>query len=436
MLEDLKKIKLEEISNKIDSLKNELNNLEEEVGKYSKFQILVTKKKEYNEKKSIVAKRKVEIDEEIAKLLEDKEKIEEATNILNLVDSFNDAVSLLQDNKIVPSLTLEDKESVEGILSFAGAKDVGTLDGVILVHKQKYFPDGNELKSVAEGNYSKQGVINVAGEEFKVSNKLSRNTVHFCANSEVESHFWGNWDDCKYAILIPLKDVYETGNIESMKPGDTFTEGGVKLNSNTWILVPKGEAKKVNNSLSNANVIEYEGDSVRGYANTLITLLGYQREQNDKDTWLNYNDANKFYDLSQKLGCKSERHCSNVSSVDEQIYTKLSVVTSLLDEVSKRPELLENDTFCQELVSSIVPIFPNNSNASFDFRITINEYLAKINNYFIDNNKNYYISDSIIQEFSQCNQNQPINKEETLQIVNDIVKNVRNGVSENKNMTR
>lgn len=71
-----------------------------------------------------------------------------------------------------------------------------------------------------------------------------RNTVHMAMNDEVSSHMYGSWEDCKYAILIPMSDI-QNSQIGYASCVDTFTKGSLKLSQNSWILCPIDEVEQM-----------------------------------------------------------------------------------------------------------------------------------------------------------------------------------------------
>lgn len=69
-------------------------------------------------------------------------------------------------------------------------------------------------------------------------------TLHFSLGGPVISHFNGNWDNKKYAILVPLKTLEP--QLVNIFAQDTFIVGDLKLPKEAILLVPTGEQPPVN----------------------------------------------------------------------------------------------------------------------------------------------------------------------------------------------
>lgn len=69
-------------------------------------------------------------------------------------------------------------------------------------------------------------------------------TLHFSLGGPVISHFNGNWDNRKYAILVPLKTLEP--QLVNIFAQDTFIVGDFKLPKEAILLVPTGEQPPIN----------------------------------------------------------------------------------------------------------------------------------------------------------------------------------------------
>lgn len=67
--------------------------------------------------------------------------------------------------------------------------------------------------------------------------KRERNTVHFAVNDEVASHEYGNWENSKYAVLIPFTDIPKE-KISKVKSVDTFTNRNCRNNGRFLDIMP------------------------------------------------------------------------------------------------------------------------------------------------------------------------------------------------------
>jgi hypothetical protein len=77
------------------------------------------------------------------------------------------------------------------------------------------------------------------GTLFSHSPIFFRDTVHFTLNGPVSSHVYGNWDNKKYAVLVPLDKLVETvgkGRISGLRPEDTWVLGDIELPENSLVI--------------------------------------------------------------------------------------------------------------------------------------------------------------------------------------------------------
>ncbi len=77
------------------------------------------------------------------------------------------------------------------------------IDRYILVHITNYQPKHDKIRTVVEKNVKEQKVIQKIG---LIEYPKTRDTTHFTVNGKVNTHGSGNWDERKYAVLVPLKD--------------------------------------------------------------------------------------------------------------------------------------------------------------------------------------------------------------------------------------
>ena len=219
--------------------------------------------------------------EQIRKIKGDDEKCEKTLGDYHL--TLQDAIKLLNDNNIPIVLTEEDKKAIIEIPR--EYKEKG-MESIVLVHKTDYIPHGSKIRSNREAK-AIAGTIDAKfndGSDYKIDVPSKRRTVHFSMNGEVRSHSYGNWDNKKYAIIIPFNDIPKE-NIASANPEDTWTKDSVRLTDNTWILCPKGEKEQIQEENPNINIIEYEGECVSGYVNSFVTNLGYRYEEVGVHSW-------------------------------------------------------------------------------------------------------------------------------------------------------
>ena len=99
------------------------------------------------------------------------------------------------------------------------------IDALMAVHLTNYFPQGGVLKPVGISIKLPVGSHEVY---------FPRETIHFALNGPVGSHMYGEWEGCKFAILIPLRLIFE--RIVVLSPQDTFLIGELKLPRGTEIV--------------------------------------------------------------------------------------------------------------------------------------------------------------------------------------------------------
>lgn len=318
MIEDLKRIKIEEIDKEIANLEKTMPVKKQ----YNWLERTITKKKEFTRSIDDYYIKKEEIEQKRQELESKKEKYLEAKVPAELDLTFENAIKLLKDKEIDPVLTEADLTD-----SYVFTKpNVDNLDGLILVHKSGHVPTDSRIHSTKEAKIKKTLKYTIGEKEVETNYNMSRNTVHFSVNGEVHSHENGNWDDKKYAVLIPFKDIPKQ-DILSAAPEDTYILGGVNLTPNSWILVPKGEREEVQKNNPQVNILEYEGRSVSGYANQLIKNLGYNCKSISKNGWINTNRHEKKDRYGHVLDGST---LGNSFESEETMYTKLIAKEGLI----------------------------------------------------------------------------------------------------------
>lgn len=200
---------------------------------------------------------------------------------------------LVKEGKIV--LTEEDKTVLYN------PSDFKSINELCLVHKCDYMPFNNEIKSALSSGGESIRSFKIGSESYEYKHKEQRNTVHFAVNGEVGSHDLGNWDVRRYAIVVPFECL--VNNLVSACSCDSFVRDKALLNEKCYILCPKEEAEKIRNNNNLVNVIPYDGNNVSGFANAVVSFLGYKCEKISNHGWVDddqylYNDLMRKQDLS------------------------------------------------------------------------------------------------------------------------------------------
>lgn len=250
------------------------------------------------------------------------------------LDDYNltvqEAIKLLKSNNIPVILTEADKHIIDRPREY---EEKG-LNSLILVHKTRYMPNGSVIKSPKDVEAKTQAETTIEGKKYDYAFKRARNTVHFAVNGEVSSHELGEWDDCKYAILIPFVDIPKE-QIMSAAAMDTYTYGSVKLTPDTWILCPKGEIEEISKKNSGVQVLEYEGENVQGYANAFISTLGYRVEEIGKWSLGDDTSQSQYFELISREGLKWVTHYNSRESKIETNRESINVAIEILKKVKE-----------------------------------------------------------------------------------------------------
>ena len=301
MLEEIKKIKLEELNKekvkydeKRDAIKQRLNEIRDNLWQlqgeqsrgltvrddFSFIEKWIFRRKEYKKFKEqserfyklpiLIDKVKSQLDEENKRVEQELEasgiyaKLNEINQSINSLKNAKtlfeigitpiDAIKLLENNGIQPVLSESDKNV------FVHPIDYSSKSSLIGVHKTKYAPTANMIKSAKDSNVEYKKNVTLNGVEYEYSYKSARDTVHMAMNDEVSSHMFGSWDNCKYAILIPFDDI-PNEKIGRVAPMDTFTRGSIELSENSWILCPKNEVERLKIFNPKVHVLGYEGEN-------------------------------------------------------------------------------------------------------------------------------------------------------------------------------
>lgn len=250
------------------------------------------------------------------------------------LDDYNltvqEAIKLLKSNNIPVILTEADKHIIDRPREY---EEKG-LDSLILVHKTRYIPNGSVIKSPKDAEAKEQAETTIEGKKYDYAYKRARNTVHFAVNGEVLSHGLGGWDDCKYAILIPFTDIPKE-QIMNAAPMDTYTYGSVKLTPDTWILCPKGEIEEISKKNPGVQVLEYDGESVHGFADSFISTLGYRTEGIGEMKWKDDISNTQCTGLLLREGFKVSLHRGTRESNTEGDREGINIAIEILKKVKE-----------------------------------------------------------------------------------------------------
>ena len=231
-------------------------------------------------------------------------------------------------------LTKEDVEKYSIDRDENKKKSIDGMKDLVLVHLTDYIPKNGVINSTKDsGAYS---VEDFAGVSYKVPSQ--RDTVHFAVNGAVEPNNGGNWDNCKYAIIIPF-DKVDKSKFKGGTTSDLYTKGSVSIPEGAYLLCPETEREKLQDELGNKiEVIGFEGDKAKAYSNAFIQKLGYKQKgigdfgwglaREDKDEAV---AENIFSENSFSVGVA---HTFTMDSLEELMYADI-IRTSKVAKIMK-----------------------------------------------------------------------------------------------------
>lgn len=391
MIEEVKKILVEDLQlkydmfdkelkekmNVIDSLKSELWSLEEKtqypvvIKHFSFIQRVLTKRNEYknykteeeqynhDSKKAEEIRAKISILEKELKELKLNEKVQNAQSRLDEAKSAKiikelgldvfSAIKLLNSRGIPIVLTEADKVVTEV------ETDYSSKSTLIGVHKTRFAPVGSIIKTAKDAKAMKKQTITINNQEFEYEFMSERDTVHMAMNDEVSSHMFGSWEDCEYAVLIPMADI-PNEKIGYTSSVDTFTKGSLTLSQNSWILCPLNQVEKIKSDNPDVHVIGYEGKSVLGYSKPFLTTLGYRGENVSMWSWTDDKSARKFADLMEKENLPMGAHSYTYFAEDEEILTDINATVSICKTI-KDNGLLKSEEDIDNISGQLIDDF-------------------------------------------------------------------------------
>ena len=370
-LEDVER-KLSELNNKLLSTTEKINDYHEmrrakkRLKLYSFFEKNVTKRNEYHKDRvkekqfdeneyEELSKSLPYMEEQIKQLEIKKEELikkkesiydikaclevlKKAKTIKDLNISFEEIITLLKKEGISFTLGEEDKMTPNN------SSDLYDDSNLLLVHKTRYIPRENVVRSGYLNGGMRKVIVNLPGQDFSFEYPYARNTIHFCINGEVKSHLSGYFDKRRYAVIIPYK-LLEKKNLKALREEDTYFDGTVDI-SGGYILCPKNEVKKISEENPNAIVVGYEGECVDGYAEAFIRILGY--ESNDIDPLMG---AEPKYVLSRE-GAGWCAHGNSPEYIRDETLQRYYEIIGFIEEIISYQKN-NNDCDLRELLYSI-----------------------------------------------------------------------------------
>lgn len=200
---------------------------------------------------------------------------------------------------------------------------------LIMVHKTNFLPVNGVMYSARDTGAKTFATFTLNGKNHQIEYLVGNDTLHFALNGPVGDHMLGNWNDKKYAILIPYNEV-EKSNLLRLAPEDTFFQGKVNLPSSAIILCPKEEKEIVKKNNPNITVIGYdETISLNQAIECLIRYKKYKVKGISNDKWT------KEEPIRFKNDNKEDRHFYSHNLNQAQLYSNCSKVVSLIKYLTK-----------------------------------------------------------------------------------------------------
>ena len=296
------------------------------LAEYQKLPEKIQKLKQEIEQTKIKTQTELEqsgILQDIQNLEDEIYNIKKATTLGELGIKPLEAISMLEANGIVPVLDESDREIFERPRNYQGKEDL------IMVHKTAFIPHDNRISTRKEANVQRTEKVNLDGKDYEFSYLVERDTIHTSINDEVSSHFFGDWEDCRYAILQPMAEV-PSEQIAAAVPNDTYTKGGINLTNNAWVLCPVAEVDNVKKENPAVHVLGYQGENVKGLAAPFLSQLGYRAEKVGQWGWEDSQSQDDFYQIAQKDNMKITQHYYSTEADDEQFLINLNKLTSIM----------------------------------------------------------------------------------------------------------
>lgn len=89
------------------------------------------------------------------------------------------------------------------------------------------------------------------------------------------------------------------------------------------------------------NVIEYEGENVTGYANALLSAIGYKEENVGMWNWSNDKSEERFNEIMREEGFERGTHTYTKYSQEEKMLEKINELVAIFAMI-KRNKLIKN----------------------------------------------------------------------------------------------
>ena len=306
------------------------------------------------------------------------EVINSASTLKDLNMTFKEAETLLKKHNLQVVLDESDLKVCENEAKFE------SLENFVLVHKQDMLPSDNMLRT-REDNLLETSNIDIAniGE---ISYPLYRHTLHFSVNGEVGNHAYGDWSKCKCAIIVPFEDV-QANQIKSAASVDTYVEGNLNLTENSILLCPEEMVEEAKLKNPNIRVYGYKGNSVQGYGNAVVGLLGYKVQEMGMWNWTNQHDQNQYSNMIKEITPFDQGfHAYTDDAAFEKIIEQKNKFLACIEKIQKNNLSLSNEEM-RLLLQNVLQLGNHNfkeKESLEKFKNLLNEFVVDLQKYNLD----------------------------------------------------
>ncbi len=198
-------------------------------------------------------------------------------------------------------------------------KPINKIDDLVLVHLTDYLPQDGVIKSPKDAKIPLKREY--AGREYIIMRQ--RDTVHFSVNGAVSSHMFGNWNNSKYGIIIPLNKI-EKEKFVGGKGVDFYSKGSVKIPEGAYILCPNVELEDVKKNVPGIEAVGVDDENIVEYVNPFLDELGYNVQHIGQDNWIQAGaNTMRLYEIMKENGWEITPHFLSKEAEEEENYENI-----------------------------------------------------------------------------------------------------------------
>jgi len=234
------------------------------------------------------------------------------------------------------------------------------LSDLMLVHKTNFLPYNNTIYTGKSTGATDSATIKIGEESYPIEWKAGQNSIHFAVNGPVSSHDAGNWDSCKYAVLVPY-DKVDTDNLIGTKFEDTYFEGDVKLPESAIIVCPQDDVKIAKQKNPSVKIYGYSGIKLDEAIKCILLYNNIKvKSISTGNGWANdiEHDSEKAKKIltNNGISLKETSHSVSENMLKRKGDTTISLMNSLLTTI-KNKNIKLNDDEIKELADTSLLFF-------------------------------------------------------------------------------